>query len=192
MTIFRRHYNRMLPLLLLSALVCCGASSRSGAVNPDDLPEYTAADAALFDDVAGAAAFGLTPDVPPAEDRNLGARYRQADAVVTGRVSTVTQERLAGKAGYSLAITVEETLRGAIGERVLELRMPAGTRGIARMDASGASLVGRRMLLFVRRFVREGDVELHWHGEPDDAEIRKALRDVKPLDGARAREQTGR
>lgn len=181
----------MLPLLLLPALVCCGASSRGGAVSPDDLPEYTAADAALFDDLAGPAAFGLSPDVPPAEDRHLETRYRQADAVVKGRVSTVTQERLAGKAGYSLAVTVEETLRGSIGEPVLELRMPAGTRGIARMDASGSGLVGKRILLFVRRFVREGEVELHWHGEPDDAEIRRALGGVKPLDGARAREQTG-
>lgn len=171
------------------ALVGC-KKSPSAASAAEGLPPFTAEEAALFDDRVAPVVFGLSEGRGPSRDPNFYDRLKRADAVLHGRISTVTEEALAGRSGYALSVAVEGTVRGSVTERVLELRIPPGSTGLARMQASSAALVGKRIVLFIRRFARGDDVELHFHAEADDAATREALKRGKPLDETDAEEHT--
>ncbi len=181
-------------MALAAALGVAGCSSRQSRVDSpaDGLPSYTAEEAALFDDGVAPAAFGLEGGVSPSEDPIFYDRLKHADAVLRGRISTVTEASLAGKNGYALSVQIEASLRGSVPEKILELRIPPGSVGLARMQASGTALVGKRVLLFVRKFGRGDDVEMHFHADADDPKTREALKRTKPLDETANEVQTGK
>jgi hypothetical protein len=158
----------------------------------EGLPPYTAEEAALFDDMVAPVVFGLRDDQKPAESQSFYDRKKRADAVLEGRISTVTEEALAGKNGYALSVSIDTVVRGSNPEKVLELRIPPGSNGLARMQASSTALVGKRVLLFIRRFARGDEVELHFHADADDAAAQEALKRDKPLDDSAPREQTAK
>lgn len=196
MTTFRRCCN-LSGLALAGAFLAAATMPACGGSKPaeipvEDLPTYTAQQAALFDDAVAPAAYGLDQDLPPERDRLFYDRLHQADAAAFGRIATVTEEALAGKQGYSLSVTVEKIQRGTLRNPALELRVPTGGSGLARMEASSSTLIGKRVLVFVRRFARGGEPELHWHAEADDAATRRALQRSKPLDENGQEEQTGK
>lgn len=193
MTLFRRCCNiAVAGLLVIASPAACGGSNAAPETPVEDLPPYTAEEAALFDDAVAPAAYGLSADLPPERDRLFYDRLHRADAVAFGRIATVTEESLAGKQGYSLAVVVERIQRGTLVNRALELRVPTGGRGLARMDLSSSALIGKRVLVFVRKFARGGEPEIHWHAEADDAATRRALQRSKPLDDNGQEEQTGK
>lgn len=194
MTIFRLCCNFAFASVLLAfgGSLACGSSNTPPETPVEDLPPYTAQEAALFDDTVAPAAYGLPQDLPPERDRVFYDRLHRADAVVFGRIATVTEEALAGKQGYSLAIAVERTHKGSLGSQALELRVPLGGRGLARMEVSSSALIGKHVLVFVRTFARSGEREIHWHAEADDAATRRALQRPKPLDENAPKEHTGK
>src|SRR5262249_28265877 len=147
------------------------------------LPEYTPEEASLFGDVLDPSVFGLPTDAPPLEDPKLKARIARADAVVRVQVATVSQELLAGTKGYTLALNVDPVpLSGTAPESPLEIRITAGSPSMAQVQAEDAQFVGKRFVLFIRRYAHHGEPELHFHGEGDTPDFRQAFERSKALD----------
>jgi hypothetical protein len=146
------------------------------------LPPYTPEEASLFGDSMSPLVFGLPVTTPPSQEPKLPRRVARGDAVVLGRISTVTEESLAGRAGYTIVVTVEGTpIRGSLAEKTVEIRIEAASPSFMSVRARGGSLIGLRMLLYLKRFDDAGEVRFHWYGDRDDPGLRDAVRTAKPL-----------
>jgi hypothetical protein len=170
------------PLALVAALGCAGGQPRAASA-VDGLPEYTPEEASLFGDELTPSVFGLPSELPIDQDPKLGSRLRRADAVLKVRVETVSEETLAGAKGYSLALAVEPGgVRGSSPENPLEIQLSTGSPSLAQIQTEGAQFVGHRFVLFVKRYSRDGEPELHWHGEGDTPAFQHAVARSNALD----------
>ncbi|HEX7669755.1 MAG TPA: hypothetical protein VF395_09240 [Polyangiaceae bacterium] len=187
--------RRVILMCVLGAgtVAGCGSSSPRVVSAVAGLPEYTAADAAIFGDTLSASVFGLPPELPPRDDPKLAERAQRADTIVGARIATVSAESLAGVHGYTLSIVTDPTpIAGAAPESQIELRIGPGNPSLSRVQTADTSLMGRRFLLFSRRYADEGEPVLHFHGEADNPEVRKAIESAKALDAVGDRVQTPR
>lgn len=170
---------------------CHGSTEPRVASALAGLPEYTPEEAAAFDDVLAPGIFGLKADLPPAKDPNFSPRVAHADWVGRARITTISKEALAGKDGYTLALSPEGTaLAGRDTPAAVEVRVPQGSPSYLRLDTASETLVGRRIILFLRRYSDRGEATNHWHAEPDDESIAAAVDQQKALDAQGARAQT--
>jgi hypothetical protein len=168
---------------LFAAVLSCGGNQPRAMSAVDGLPEYTPEQASLFGDELTASVFGLPSEHPIEQDRKLSGRLHDADSVVKVRVATVSQEELAGKLAYTLALSVEPgTLRGTPPESPVEIHLTAGSPSLAQIQTEGAEFVGHRFVLFVKRFSHDGEAELHWHGEGDTRAFERAVERSNALD----------
>jgi len=167
----------------LAALACDNTPEPRAASAVAGLPEYTPEEASLFGDVLEPSAFGLPADVPPSEDPKLRLRISHADAVVRVQVGTVSEELLAGTKGFAIALTVEPPpLAGSAPESPLEIRIGASSPSMAQVQAEGSHFVGKRFVLFVRKYSHQGEPELHFYGEGDTPEFKQAFEQSRGLD----------
>lgn len=157
------------------------------------LPEYTPEEAAVFGDQLSASVFGLPTEIPIESDPRLGERFDKADAVIHVRVATVSEEELAGKMGFTLALAVEpNALKGGVSENPLEIQLRTGSPSLSQVQTAGTQFVGHRFVLFVKRYSNHGEPELHWHGEGDTPAFARALARTNALDEMRRKSQTAR
>jgi hypothetical protein len=178
-------------LTALAAALGCGSAPPRAVSAVAGLPEYTPEEASLFGDELTPSVFGLPSDLPIDQDPKLGERLRRADGVVKVRVATVSEEELAGKRGFSLALAVEPgTVRGTPPESPVEITLTSGSPSLAQIQTEGSQFVGHRFVLFVRRYSRDGEPELHWHGEGDTPAFQHAVERSNALDELKARPQT--
>jgi hypothetical protein len=179
-------------LAIVTATVpACGGSQPRAMSAVEGLPEYTPEEASLFGDDLTPSVFGLPTDLPIDQDPKLGARLRGADGVVKVRVATFSEEELAGKRGYTLALAVEPgILRGVAPESPLEIHLTTGSPSLVQLQTEGSQFVGHRFVLFVKRFSRDGEPELHWHGEGDTSAFERAVAQSNALDELRGKKQT--
>jgi hypothetical protein len=127
--------------------------------------------------------FGLPAEVPPERDPKLSGRTNHADAVVRVRVATVSEQLLAGTQGFTIVLTVEPPpLRGTAPDGPLELQLSRGSPSLAMVQAQGSALVGRRFIIFLKRYSHRGEPELHWYGEGDTPAFAEAVERAKALD----------
>jgi hypothetical protein len=154
------------------------------------LPEYTPEEAAVFDDAFGPTVFGVKTVVPASDDPKLGKWVGGADSVVHARVATITEEKLAGKTGYTVVLSVAEPpIAGRPAEPSVELRVVFGN-ALTRLEGTETALVGRRLVLFLRRYDDRGEPVLHFHGEPDDPTLVAAIDRAKTLDEVAGKHNT--
>jgi hypothetical protein len=100
------------------------------------------------------------------------------------RVSTVTKEVLAGREQHILRLVLEgRPLVGSTDGDALDLPVPKGSPTSARVESRGGALVGRRIIVFVKRFQAAGEPVVRWHGEGDSPELRDLVLAARPLDG---------
>lgn len=169
----------------------CGPSAPRAVSAVAGLPEYTPAEAAVFGDTLSSTIFGLPAEIRPQDDPKLGERTRRADTVVLVRVSTISAESLAGVRGYSISIVAEgRPLSGQEPEGSIELHIGPGNPSLSRVQTADSALMGRRFLLFMKRYSDDGEPRLHFHGEGDNPEVRKAIETAKALDAVKDRVQT--
>jgi hypothetical protein len=186
----------MRRVILISALgaslgLGCGSSAPRAVSAVAGLPDYTPAEAAVFGDTLSSAVFGLPAEIPARDDTKLGERTRRADTIVRVRVSTISAESLAGVRGYSLSVVPEEKpLAGQTPEASIEIHIGPGNPSLSRVQTADAALIGRRFLLFAKRYSDDGEPRLHFHGEADTPEVRKAIENAKALDAVKDRVQT--
>jgi hypothetical protein len=177
--------------LLLLALAGCGGSQPRAASATEGLPEYTPEEAAIFGDDLSPSVFGLPTEIPIGKDARLPDRLQGADAVVRVRVATVSEEELAGKKGFDLSLSVEPApLKGRIDENPLEIRLGPTSPALSQVLTAGSQFVGRRFVLFVKRYAHQGERELHWHGEGDTPAFQQAVERTNALDGGDSKKHT--
>jgi hypothetical protein len=185
--------RRVILMCVLGAgtVAGCGSSSPRVVSAVAGLPEYTPAEASVFGDTLSSTVFGLPPEVQPRDDAKLAARAQRADTIVGARVATVSAESLAGVRGYSISILPDpRPIAGENPESPIELRIGPGNPSLSRVQTAGTALMGRRFLVFLRRYSDGGEPALHFHGEADNPDVRKAIDSAKALDALGDRAQT--
>jgi hypothetical protein len=179
------------PCLLVLALAGCGGSQPRAASATEGLPEYSPEEAAIFGDDLSPSVFGLPTEIPIENDSRLFDWLHDADAIVKVRVATVSQEELAGKKGFALSLSVEPgTLKGRLDENPLEIQLGPGSPALSQVLTAGSQFVGRRFVLFVKRYARQGEPELHWHGEGDTPAFHQAIERTNALDEVERKKHT--
>jgi hypothetical protein len=149
----------------------CSRGARDGAKAPT-FPEYSGADAIRFDDVLAPALFGFDPQArDPATDPKLRERIRFADYVMPVRVDSIS------RSGGAYELSLSPTGPALAGDHAgpIVLLVPLGSPSYAWVQGSGASFAGSRMIVFCKTF-RNGESRIvHFRGEPDTPDVRKAI-----------------
>jgi hypothetical protein len=165
--------RRTLGAALFAELFAGGCTG--GAVNDaksPTFPEYSGEDALRFDDVLAPALFGFDPQArDPATDPKLRERTRLADYVMPVRVDSISRSG----GGYELSLSPTGPALAGDHAGPIVLLVPLGSPSYAWVQGSGASLAGSRMIVFGKTF-RDGESRVvHFRGEPDTPEVRKAI-----------------
>jgi hypothetical protein len=167
-TLPRRHLGAVFLGIFVAA---CARRGEKAAKSPT-LPEYSGADALVFDDVLAPALFGFDPQLrEAATEPKLRDRVQRADYVMPVRVDSLSR----GGAGYEL--TLSPTGPALAGDHAgpIVLLVPTGSPSFAWVDGAGSSFAGSRLIVFCKAFQSAGDQIVHFRGEPDTAAVRKAV-----------------
>jgi hypothetical protein len=152
------------------------------------LPEYSAEESGVFDDVLTPGTFGLPSVMSATEDPQLGPRVRGADTVSPVRITTATTESLDGNDTSTLVFNPDgPPLAGHALSGPIELRFSVGNPSAESIDRLGDSLVGKHLVLFLKRYDDQGEPKLHFHGEADTPGLRNAIGREKALDALRGK-----
>ena len=168
----------------LGSSVACAPPPAESSSDVEDLPEFTAAQAALFDDAIALGAFGRElEEVAPSADPKLGDRTAQADVVVPVKVSTVTRDRGGNAESYEIVVVpAGRPLAGSAEPGPVELDITEQSPSFPFVRSTDAGLVGQRLILFLKRYNDRGAAVFHWRLEPDSDEVRKAIADASALE----------
>ena len=168
--------------LLLAAGTACGPTrATQAAPAAAGLPPYTAGQAALFGDSFSKDFFGLERTVAPGDDAKLRARVREADSVLVARINTVTRDTDGAAVSYQLVLLPAQTLAGSRPPSQVAVSVDAASPSFAYVQSADADLVGKTVIVFVKRYNQKGVVTLHWHVEADVPPVRQAVERAKLL-----------
>ncbi|MBV9949883.1 MAG: cobalamin ABC transporter substrate-binding protein [Myxococcales bacterium] len=172
---------------IVGAACACGGAAATGRAPDAPLPAYRGHAVELFDDTIEprAVGFELERTAAPRADALLRERTQVGDAVLRGRVTTVTSKDEDKGRTWQVGLHVIHRLAGKtpVGDDVtVELGPGSPSAGILR--SWEGRLIGKSFILFVREFAREGsagDSDLHFHlvrdGEEEAAAVRAAYAD---------------
>lgn len=151
-----------------------GACGRSPPPPVAEYPPYAPEEATLFDDSAAPEIFGFQLGGPaPGSDPVLEERVRRADSVARVRVSTVSRE---GVAAYAISVDPSGApLAGRPLKEPLTLTVRQSAPAFPFVSARADSLLGKVVILFVRRYNEQGEVTAHWRLEPDEHAVKVAI-----------------
>lgn len=162
----------MLGLLLVA---CSGSRSGTGG-DGAAFPEYSAADAVLFDDMLAPALFGFDPEArTPAKDPKLRDRTRYADYVIPARVESMSRVGAEQQGAYEITLAPTGPALAGDHEGPITVTLPKSGPAYAWVDGAGAKFAGTRLIAFVKAFRSGESSVLHFRGEPDTADVRKAV-----------------
>lgn len=111
-------------------------------------------------------------------DEDIRRRSERADGVSRVTIRTITSERNRDDVPPHFTLTVTPAgppLRGEALPGSLDLRIRPGTPAYSQVRAQEAALVGRRLILFYRRFTDGVEETVHWHAEADTPEVAAAI-----------------
>ncbi|MCA9632085.1 MAG: hypothetical protein KC766_30735 [Myxococcales bacterium] len=172
--------TQRLTLLAFLVLGACGPSATSSST-PLGLPAYTATSAALFDDTMASEIFDMpsAEQTPAQRQRQLYGRVSEADVIVQVRVSTVTRDGTGEDVRYTLSLSAVATpLRGEV-DAPIEVVVGPTSPSFALVRSEDTRLVGRQLLLLLKRFDESGTRTNHFRGEAatpaNVAQIRKLM-----------------
>ncbi len=164
---------------ILSVAIAAGCAARGAeGPAPSSLPDYTPEEAALFDDVLAPPVFDVdVDDVAPAKDRKLAERTRNADFVVIARVATLSRDGADVRGAYRVTLEpVQQAFDGRPPSGPFDILVPVGSPSYGLLHANRHSWVGRRLVIFGKRYNLSGEATLHWRAEPDTPEMLSAIR----------------
>jgi hypothetical protein len=175
------------PALLLASFVLVTAScdvrsmpNSQSTPEREQLGDYGAQMRVLFDDELGGVnlAGSLLPPTPES-NKLLSRRILEANVVVACQIQTITE----GSAGNTTYAKIE--FRGAGQQLSYEgheecpaISISAQTYSFLLIHHSSSALIGKSIVLFLRKFNEWGREALHWHGEPDGAQIRAEVKRI--------------
>jgi hypothetical protein len=168
----------MRPAIAALIILGCSTGTIQQAGRPiDTLPQFTPEQSAYFDDGIAADLFGLDSVGAEIEaDPVLYQRTALADSVVPVIVSTVTSDTNGTTLGYQLVLSpTGPSLAGDPQGQPVTITVPPTSVSYPFVRAADATLIGRRLVLFLRHFSRDGDAVLHWHAELDRPEVRRSV-----------------
>jgi len=146
------------------------------------LPEYGAEDAALLDDAFSGHLFetafvpGTAGDDPHFEDR-----VRAAHGIWLVKVATISREGSMGNnRRYEVTLRTLAGLAGPTPPPQVSLTISGKDPSFHWLDRVGGAWVGRELLLMTRDY-RSGAGErvMHFHGEPNTAELQARIRSIR-------------
>ena len=161
--------------LLLAALSHCGPAARPSHVERIELPRYTPAQAVLFDDQFHEAVFRQVYWTP---DHKLGDRVRLADAVVVARITTAS-EIPSSEGGPDIVVELRPwgtPLAGAAPEGPVLLTLSPDSPSHRLFRWQKPRLLGRDVVLLIRRYEQNGEVRVHFRAEPNLQDVHLAIR----------------
>lgn len=162
----------------------CQASMSAGAgplTNDEALVDYSGLMRRLFDDELGGVALGNAWNDSPAEQKALlSKRVLAAGSILRCAVGTLTE----GSIDQSTAATVEFRALGVSlvnggREPCPKISIASSSYSYAILRQSGASLVGKTVVVFLRYFHENGGTSWHWHVEPDRPDVRELIWKLK-------------
>jgi len=162
---------------LVLVLLACGGS-RAGANGSEGaaFPEYSAADAVLFDDMLAPALFGFDPEArTPAKDPKLRDRTRYADYVLPARVESISRVGAEQQGAYEVTLAPTGPALAGDHEGPVMITLPKSGPAYAWLDGAGAKFAGTRLIVFVKAFRNGESSVLHFRGEPDTPDVRQAV-----------------
>ena len=170
--------------LCLGAAWGCTPSPADSSTPASQLPEFTSAEATLFDDTIGLGAFGAElEEVSPSADPKLRDRTNRADLVAPVSVSTVTRDSGGSVESYTIAVTeAGEPFVGNMGPYPIELTVNDNSPSFPFVRSADAGLMGKKLILFLKYYSEGGKAVTHWRLETDSDEIRKAISDTRALE----------
>jgi hypothetical protein len=158
-------------LAFLAFSAACSRGAEEGAKAPR-FPEYSGEEALRFDDVLAPALFGFDPQArDPATDPKLRERTRVADYVLPVRVDSISRSG----GGYELSLSATGPPLAGEHTGPVVLMVPRSGPAYPWVEGAGPRFAGSRMIVFCRTF-RNGESQVvHFRGEPDTPEVRKAI-----------------
>jgi hypothetical protein len=162
--------------------VGCGPPRPTTAPKAAKFPAYGAAEAAIFGDTIAEDFLGGERAVPAHLDERLGLRVRTA-AVFAARITTVNRDSL-GDEGPHYSITAQPVgpvLAGQDEAEAVTLLVPPASASYTWVRTLETALVGRPLILFMKRYNDAGVARIHWHLEADVLPVRIAVERAKML-----------
>lgn len=166
---------RLLALVLPVTAISCGPAARPAEVEVVELPSFTPAQAALFDDQFHQAALGYAPWEP--DYPKLRERVRLADSVVVARVTTATERpSTSGPPTYLVELTPHgEPLAGAPPTGPVRLTLAPNSPSHRLFRWQRQRVLGKYVVLFFRRYAQDGEETIHFRAEPNIQPVHLAV-----------------
>ncbi|MEZ4372111.1 MAG: hypothetical protein R3B07_14860 [Polyangiaceae bacterium] len=170
--------------LLFAASLLITACGPTTTQKPVGLPAYTATAAGLFDDTLASEIFDMpsAEQTPAQQRRRLYGRVTEADLIVQVRVGTVTRDGTGESVRYNLSLApVAAPLKGEL-DGSIEVEVGPTSPSFALVRSEDTRLIGRQLLLLLKRFDEAGAVTNHFRGESATPENAEQIRKMMALD----------
>lgn len=142
--------------------------------------EYGAQMRGLFDDDLGAISLeGYASSLATESRTLLSRRILEADSVVLCQVQTITEGSAGGETNAKLEFRgLGQSLANPGQEECPAISVSRQSYSYLLIHHSSNLLIGRTIVLFLRKFDDGGQQTLHWHGEPDGPRIRDEVKRI--------------
>ena len=166
--------------LLWALATGCEAAMSAGPgplASDEALVEYVGLMRKLFDDELGGVALGNTWNDSPAEQNALlSKRVLSSGSILRCAVETVTEGSIDQSTAAALEFrNVGISLVSGAREQCPKISIASSSYSYSILRQSGASLVGKSVVVFLRYFHENGGTSWHWHVEPDRPDIRDLI-----------------
>lgn len=142
-----------------------------------ELPSFTPAESALFDDQFDEAVFGKIAWYPSTK---LTDRVKLADSVTVARIVTASEQASAD--GETTVIvecrTQGQPLAGGPSEPTVRLTLAPNSPSHRFFRWQRPTLLGKDVVLFYRRYNQAGEERVHFRAEPNIPAVHSAIQQV--------------
>ena len=170
-------------LASMISFASCQASFPATVRNTDDsarTTEYNSQMRGLFDDqIGGISLESYATPVAPESNTLLSRRILEADSIVLCQIRTITEGSGGGETTSKLEFRgAGQSLANLGQEECPVISVSRQSYSYLLIHHSSDSLIGRTIVLFLRKFDEMGQVTFHWHVEPDGARIRDEVKRI--------------
>lgn len=168
--------------LWILALAACGSGQSTADVPLEDLPPYTAEQAALYNDAIAPEVFGLNTTPGREKPEEFVQLVQQADHIGRVKLVTITRTKTPadGRIRYHLALQpLGDPLRGETLQPQVELTVGMGSPSISLLRALDSEAIGSKFIILLKRYRAKGQMVLHFRAYPDSAKVADAIKVVE-------------
>ena len=183
-TAWARFVTTLAALAFVGHGGCAPPPDAMSAEDVEDLPAFSATEAALFDDTLAGNAFGEDLEENEADQKlKLSERSVRADGALPVKISTVTSDIRGDEEAYQLVLVpTGAPLFGPQQSEPISVTVSSESPSFPFVRGGDAELVGKQLILMYRRYNVQGIATMHWRLEADSNEVRKAIAQARLLD----------